>query len=80
MRSKAHIKGHPLHPILIAFPVAFLVAALADGVPACKTVSCPWHGSQFDVRTGAVQSGPAERPISTYEVREVTGEVRLALP
>ncbi len=27
MRSKAHIKGHPLHPILIAFPIAFATAA-----------------------------------------------------
>lgn len=23
MKSKAHIKGHPLHPILISFPIAF---------------------------------------------------------
>jgi len=30
MRSTAQIKGHPLHPILIAFPVAFGV-----GAPAC---------------------------------------------
>src|SRR5205085_664527 len=28
MRSRAQIKGHPLHPILIAFPVAFTVGAL----------------------------------------------------
>src|SRR5215216_1080502 len=27
MRSKAHIKSHPLHPILIAFPVAFFIGA-----------------------------------------------------
>ncbi|HYF30730.1 MAG TPA: DUF2231 domain-containing protein [Chitinophagaceae bacterium] len=24
MKSKAHIKGHPLHPILVSFPIAFL--------------------------------------------------------
>jgi uncharacterized membrane protein/nitrite reductase/ring-hydroxylating ferredoxin subunit len=23
MKSKAHIKGHPLHPILVSFPIAF---------------------------------------------------------
>ena len=28
MRSKAHLKGHPLHPMLVAFPIAFLVGAL----------------------------------------------------
>lgn len=27
MRSTAQIKGHPIHPILVAFPVAFGVAA-----------------------------------------------------
>ena len=53
---------------------------LADGVLACDTVTCPWHGSQFDVRSGAVRSGPAEKPISTYSVTETGGEVRLTVP
>jgi nitrite reductase/ring-hydroxylating ferredoxin subunit/uncharacterized membrane protein len=43
---------------------------LSDGVLACGTVQCPWHGSQFDVRTGAVNRGPAKTPIETYEVVE----------
>jgi nitrite reductase/ring-hydroxylating ferredoxin subunit/uncharacterized membrane protein len=29
MRSKASIKGHPIHPMLIPFPIAFLVGAFA---------------------------------------------------
>lgn len=28
MRSHAHINGHPIHPMLVAFPVAFLVGAV----------------------------------------------------
>ena len=28
MRSKANIKGHPIHPILVPFPLAFLIGAL----------------------------------------------------
>lgn len=28
MKSKAHIKSHPLHPILIAFPIAFFTGTL----------------------------------------------------
>src|SRR5690349_13450640 len=28
MRSRAHIKSHPLHPILISFPIAFFTGAL----------------------------------------------------
>lgn len=29
MRSKAHVKSHPLHPILVAFPIAFFTGTLA---------------------------------------------------
>ncbi len=54
--------------------------SLAGGVLACGVVACPWHGSQFDARTGAVKAGPAERPIGTYPVEEVEGEVRLTVP
>jgi uncharacterized membrane protein/nitrite reductase/ring-hydroxylating ferredoxin subunit len=28
MKSGAHIKGHPLHPILVSFPIAFFTGAL----------------------------------------------------
>lgn len=41
---------------------------LSDGTLICGTVQCPWHGSQFDVHTGEVRCGPAEKPIATYEV------------
>jgi nitrite reductase/ring-hydroxylating ferredoxin subunit/uncharacterized membrane protein len=54
--------------------------SLADGVLACGVVTCPWHGSQFDAKTGEVKSGPAEKPIRTYRVEESGGRVRLALP
>ena len=53
--------------------------SLAGGVMICGRVQCLWHGSQFDVRTGAVRAGPAERPIGTYAVEESGGEVRLVL-
>ncbi|MBW3622174.1 MAG: Rieske 2Fe-2S domain-containing protein [Armatimonadetes bacterium] len=47
---------------------------LTDGVLACNTITCPWHGSQFSVDTGEVVSGPAEEKIRVYPVR-VEGEV-----
>jgi nitrite reductase/ring-hydroxylating ferredoxin subunit/uncharacterized membrane protein len=53
--------------------------SLADGVMICGRVQCLWHGSQFDVSTGAVHAGPAERPIGTYALEESGGEVRLLL-
>jgi nitrite reductase/ring-hydroxylating ferredoxin subunit/uncharacterized membrane protein len=54
--------------------------SLADGVLACGTVTCPWHGSQFEAKTGEVKSGPAEKPIRTYRVEEVGDRVRLIVP
>jgi len=30
MRSKASIKSHPLHPILVSFPIAFLIGAFVS--------------------------------------------------
>ena len=41
---------------------------LSDGALMCGTVQCPWHGSQFDVRTGEVKCGPAKEGIATYEI------------
>jgi nitrite reductase/ring-hydroxylating ferredoxin subunit/uncharacterized membrane protein len=51
--------------------------SLAAGVLICGTVQCPWHGSQFNVRTGTVAAGPAVRSIGTYDVDEANGVVRL---
>lgn len=52
---------------------------LSDGAMICGTVQCPWHGSQFNARTGAVEQGPAEKKIGTYKVTTRDGEVRLTL-
>lgn len=51
--------------------------SLAGGVMICGTVQCLWHGSQFDVRTGAVKAGPARERIRTYRVTEVGDEIKL---
>lgn len=50
---------------------------LSDGVLICGTVQCPWHGSQFDVKTGAVKAGPAHEPIATHRVFVRDGQVYL---
>jgi nitrite reductase/ring-hydroxylating ferredoxin subunit/uncharacterized membrane protein len=50
---------------------------LSDGVLICGTVQCPWHGSQFDVKTGAVTCGPAKEKIATHRVEQSGGDVRL---
>jgi 3-phenylpropionate/trans-cinnamate dioxygenase ferredoxin subunit len=47
--------------------------SLANGELAGTTVTCACHGSQFDVTSGAVLRGPAERPVRSRIVR-VEGE------
>lgn len=53
---------------------------LADGVLIGCTVQCPWHGSNFDVHTGRVVTGPATHKIATYETEVRAGEVYVLRP
>src|SRR5947209_8028062 len=48
---------------------------LSDGALVDCTVQCPWHGSQFDIRTGRVVSGPAEEKIEIYAIETRGKEV-----
>ena len=43
--------------------------SLADGVVEDGSVTCPSHGSRFDLATGRPLEGPAARPLRTYSVR-----------
>jgi nitrite reductase/ring-hydroxylating ferredoxin subunit len=43
--------------------------SLAEGALDGTTVTCPCHGSEFDVTTGDVVRGPARVPVSSYAVR-----------
>ncbi len=53
--------------------------SLAGGTLICGTVQCPWHGSQFDVRSGMPKAGPARASIDTYTVAKEKGAVRVHL-
>jgi nitrite reductase/ring-hydroxylating ferredoxin subunit/uncharacterized membrane protein len=48
---------------------------LSDGALVGCTVQCPWHGSQFDIKTGRVVAGPAEEKIKIYAIEVRGGEV-----
>jgi uncharacterized membrane protein/nitrite reductase/ring-hydroxylating ferredoxin subunit len=52
---------------------------LSDGVMICGTVQCPWHGSQFDVKSGELKAGPAKRGIKVYEINVSNGKLILTL-
>jgi nitrite reductase/ring-hydroxylating ferredoxin subunit len=46
-----------------------------DGV-----VTCPCHGSMFDLETGEVVAPPAQGPEPVYQVRVEGDEIRVAKP
>lgn len=48
---------------------------LCEGTAEKFTVTCPWHESVFDYRTGKVLSGPATDSVKTYQVHEKNGEL-----
>ena len=42
---------------------------LSKGKLEGKVVTCPRHGSQFDVTTGKRLAGPAKKDLPVYEVK-----------
>jgi nitrite reductase/ring-hydroxylating ferredoxin subunit len=53
---------------------------LADGDLYDGIVTCPWHGSEFDVETGEAVTPPAMGPEPVYEVRVEGDEIQVAKP
>jgi uncharacterized membrane protein len=45
--SRAAIAGHPLHPILVAFPIAFLVAAFVTDLLYWRTMNSSWAQASY---------------------------------
>jgi nitrite reductase/ring-hydroxylating ferredoxin subunit len=46
---------------------------LGEGVLTGEAVTCPWHGAEFNVRTGEVLSPPARQGVRAFPV-QVEGE------
>ncbi|HCT80639.1 MAG TPA: (2Fe-2S)-binding protein [Micromonosporaceae bacterium] len=54
--------------------------SLARGKLDGITVTCPCHGSQFDVTSGAVLRGPATRPVRSWAVQIEREDVLVQTP
>ena len=50
-------------------------ASLSEGIISGNEVTCPLHGSRFDVRTGAVLSLPASAPVEAFPIEVDGGRV-----
>ncbi len=52
-------------------------APLNEGELSGTCVTCPWHGSVFDLADGSVVHGPATTPLQSFEVRTRDGQVEI---
>jgi len=50
---------------------------LGEGELEGETVTCPWHFTKFNVKTGTVVEGVTDDPVPTYEVRLEGDEIKL---
>ena len=41
---------------------------LSQGEVRGTTVTCPWHGAQYDLKTGGVLTAPAPQGVASYNV------------
>jgi len=64
---------------LVAYPALcpHQLGPLCDAALDQGTVTCPWHGYRFDVRSGDCLSGQTCRLTDLPQVREVAGRVQL---
>lgn len=44
------------------------------------SVTCEWHGAQFDVRTGQALCLPATKPVAVYSCRVENGDILVDIP
>ncbi len=52
---------------------------LSAGTVKGENVECICHGSTFDIKTGRVVGGPAEKPEPKYDVKVENGNVLISL-
>lgn len=53
---------------------------LSEGSRDGDVITCPWHGSRFDLRTGRVLEGPAVFAQPRIQAREREGKIEVGLP
>jgi 3-phenylpropionate/trans-cinnamate dioxygenase ferredoxin component len=71
--SKVNVASAGGHLYAFAATCTHAGCSLARGKLDGTTVTCACHGSQFDVTSGAVLRGPANRPVRSHSVK-VEGE------
>ena len=52
---------------------------LSEGAIAGEEVTCPWHGSKFNIRTGEVLGPPTRQGITRYGLRVTGTDIEVAV-
>jgi nitrite reductase/ring-hydroxylating ferredoxin subunit len=52
---------------------------LSEGSVSGTTVTCPWHGAQFDLKTAAVMRPPAPQGVPSYRVVIEGSDVKIEI-
>ncbi|HEU5028314.1 MAG TPA: Rieske (2Fe-2S) protein [Spirillospora sp.] len=71
-------QGGTVH--VLADRCSHLSGPLSDGEVADGRITCPWHGSGFELAGGAVACGPATAPQPVFETEVRSGTVWVRLP
>jgi 3-phenylpropionate/trans-cinnamate dioxygenase ferredoxin subunit len=50
---------------------------LSEGEIEGEQVTCPWHGSIFNIKTGEVLSPPARTGVASYNVRVEGSDIEI---
>ena len=53
---------------------------LGEGILTGDVVECPFHGGQFNVRTGEVVASPPSEPIAIYALQVDGDDVKVEKP
>lgn len=71
-----------MHGAICAFSdnCTHISGPLSDGELDGEVLTCPWHGAQFNIRSGKVLRGPARSDIMTYPVRVDGQTILVGLP
>lgn len=52
---------------------------LSEGAVEGTTVTCPWHGAQYNLSSGEVLSAPAPAGVKSYQVHVQGDEIQLEM-
>ncbi|MGH7453056.1 MAG: Rieske (2Fe-2S) protein [bacterium] len=50
---------------------------LSEGFVEADQVTCPWHGAQYNIKTGEVLGPPAPQGVAKYNVRVQGNDVEI---